>query len=52
MNTGAILDKQDLIQYISENNSRIKSQDLQDLSLEALVLIKVHIEIEIENKKK
>jgi hypothetical protein len=52
MNKEAVVDPHALIQFIVSNNPKIKKRQLEDLSVESLVLIKVQIEIEQMKKKK
>jgi hypothetical protein len=43
-------DKSYLINYITEHNPKAILSELQTLSYEALVLVKVHLEIEVSKR--
>jgi hypothetical protein len=45
------MDKKDLIIHISKNNTQIEKTKLHEMSLEALVMIFIQIEIDAMHKK-
>lgn len=46
-----MIDKEGIVEFIVKHNPKQKKEELIKLSLSALVIIKVQLEIEMQNKK-